>query len=538
MIPTNSSYIPDQAIFPFQGVDYVTPSTQIGQGFASEMLNTETLLGRLAKRRGYTTLGSVSGIVLALVEFKDITGTTHFVCITTTHEYKWSGSSWTKITFKDNSDVEQPRTGTEDDGIDYLVTTGTNSDGDIVTWLIITNGIDKPRYWDGTLATFYEFSTASVSDHGAALVYPDFVTCKTISALQGYIVLGNVTTTANEPVTIVWSDTVSLFDFETNNSGAVLLPDVVLSILKILPLGDSLIIYGDDTIHSMNHIGADQIFSFQKIIGNTRLLSGRAVVDVGPFHYFMAQENIYLFDGTRGLRRVADRITSRYRDIFLSDLKTRAFAFLDQPKNSLYFVVPTSSSSSTIFKAEFEIFDVENIRWNVQSFAVRITSMGFFSNSAGLTWNTINTSITWSSYGQIWNQGSINKGFPRRVMGSDGTTVLADDTSQSDASTAIVSSWESIDFTVPRDFLSSFARWTEIEFEARGGFVDVSISLDKGFSYQLLLTIILNGSWKRYRVFLDSTSQTIRLKFSDSSASNTFEINWYRVWFSHSGSDD
>src|SRR6185295_9877401 len=128
---------------------------------------------------------------------------------------------------------------------------------------------DKPRYWDGSLATFYEFSTASVASHGAALAYTGFVTCKTLASLNAYLVLGNVTTSANEPNVVVWSDTQSLTDFESNNSGAVLLVDAIGSILRVLPLGDRLVIYSEDTIHTMLHVGGDSIFSFEKILGGT-----------------------------------------------------------------------------------------------------------------------------------------------------------------------------------------------------------------------------------------------------------------------------
>ncbi len=539
MRTTNSSYLPVQSLYPFEGVDYLGPTTQIGESFASEMLNMDTTLGHLTKRKGYAAFGgALTGVVLALIEFKDISSVTHLVAITDQHEYKWDGSAWQKITYKDNGGTEHARTANEDAGIDYAVVTGVSSTGAIVTWLIITNGVDKPRYWDGSLATFYEYSTASVANHGAALLYTGFVTCKTISTIQSYVVLGNVTTSAPEPNVIVWGDTQSLFDFENNNSGAVLLTDATFSIQKILPLGDALMIYSDDSIHSMIHIGAESIFSFQRILTNTRLLGGRAIVDVGPFHYFMAQETIYLFDGTRGLRRLGDRITNRYRDIFLSDLKTRAWAFLDQPKNAIYFAVPTSATATTIFKAEFEIFDVTNLRWDVQSYASRITCMGFSSSTQTIRWQDIPSSQTWAQSAGTWNKATSNKGFPRRLLGIDSATKLADDTVFDDDSTAVTASWESKDFTIPRDFLSEFARWTELEVEARGTSMNVSFSTDKGFSYGDPQIIDLDGSWRRYRIFIDSTSPTLRVRISNENATENFGARWFRLWFTHSGADD
>jgi hypothetical protein len=536
----NSAYLPIQVAYPFQGVDYLAPSTEINPAFFSEMSNVDTTLGHITKRRGYTALGgAVDGIVLALVEFKDISSVSHFVLITTTREYKWSGSAWTDITYTDTvGPTVHPRTGSEDNGIDWTVVTGKDSTGAIVTWLIITNGVDKPRYWDGSLATFYEYSTASVATHGAALTYPNFVTCKCFGSLNSYLVLGNVTTTANEPNVVVWSDTQSLTDFISNNAAADLLVDAVGSILRILPLGDRLVVYAEDTIHTMLHIGGDDIFSLEKIVGGTRLLSGRAIVDVGPWHYFMSQENILLFDGTRGLRRMADKITVRYRDILLSDLKTRAFAFLDQPKNMIFFTVPTSSSLSTVFRMEFSLFDVEAIRWDVHTYANRVTAMGYFSAPATDTWDLSGDTLTWDQDGGYWVQGSTNKGFPKRVLGHSALATLSDDVYFTDNGTTIDASFESMDYAIPKDHISDFSRWTEIEFEARGSTVTVSVSYDKGSTYTAIESITLDGNWTRYRVFFDSVSQTARIKFSNSDAQSGFQIRWHKIWYAFAGSDD
>jgi hypothetical protein len=379
-----------------------------------------------------------------------------------------------------------------------------------------------------------------VADNGAAITYPDFVTCKTFSTINGYLVMGNITTTGDETDVVAWSDTVSLVDFLNGNSGAQQLVDIRGEIKKILPLGDRLMVYAEDSIHHMIHVGGDFIFSFQKVIDGTRLLSGRAVVNVGPFHYFMSQENVYIFDGTRGLRRVGDAITRRYRAQFVTSLKSRAFCFLDQPKNNVYFVVPTSETSSVVYKVEFDLFDVMNVKWVLHEYADRICTMGFFSNSVTLAWNSAEIStLTWEQAGFLWNQGSVNEGFPRRVFGvpsgSNGAVVLSSDTTYDDVSTPVDAVWESTDYTVPQSFLSESGRWIEAEFEARGTSLSVSVSFDKGASYTNVANKTLTGTWERYRVFFDRVGQTCRLRFHNNSAASGFEIRWSRLWVSDAG---
>lgn len=537
MLTQNGSYLPQESSYAFQGVDFLSPSVMMNPRYSPELKNVDVTLGHLSKRRGYEDLGAtLSGTVLALVEFEASSGTIYLVAITTTKEYKWNGTGWDNITYKDAGAVEHARTGTEDDGLDWIVTEGNDSTGSQKRWIIITNGKDKPRYWDGTLATFYEFSTATVANHGAAIAYTNFVTCKTLSTINSYLVLGNVTTAIAEPNLVAWADTESLTNFEGENSGAVKIVDAEGKILKLLPLGDRMMIYSLNAIHSMLHIGGIQIFSFEKIIGETRLLSGRAITSVGPFHYFMAQENIYLFDGSKGVRRMANMITKRYREIFNSELKTRAWAFLEQPKNTIFFCIPTSSSAGTIFKLEYDIFDVENNRWVVHEYYDRVTCMGFFSNTSDLAWNSSTlTSTTWEGMAQRWNEGSVNKGFPVRVLGHVGKASIANDTILNDDGTAVTGSWESVDFTFPREFLSTNSRWVEMEFEARGTMLDITFSTDKGANYRPGYVKALDGSWKTYTVFLDLSSKTIRVKFENHNLNGDFELRWFRIWFTHQG---
>jgi hypothetical protein len=485
----------------------------------------------------YSTTG-LTGVVLGLIEFPAASGTTFFVLITTTREYKFNGTNWDDITFRTAAPVYTNKTGTEDNGLDWVIVSGEDSAAAAKKWLIITNGVDKPRYWDGVQTHFFEYSTASVANKGAALTYTSFVTCKTLNVISGYLVLGNVTTSANEPDVVAWADTFSLTDFLNGNSGAIQFTDIEGAIIKLLPLGDRLMVYSENSVHFMLHIGGIVIFTTQKILSSTRLLSGRAIVDVGPYHYFMSQENIYLFDGTKGIRRMGDRVTLRYRQQLASSLKTRAWAFLDQPKNTIYFAVPRSTDVTTIYKLEFDIFDVVNNKWSIHEYADRPTAMGFFANTASLTWNSSQIATTlWSEMAGTWNQGSILAGFPRRFLGHSASVSLADDTLFSDAGDAIDAEWQSPDYTIPRDFLSEHARWTEIEFEARGTALDVSISIDKGSSFELASTEVLSASWTTYRVFIDTVSKTLRIRFSNSTAGQGFEVRWHRAWFTRAGGD-
>jgi hypothetical protein len=68
----------------------------------------------------------------------------------------------------------------------------------------------------------------------------------------------------------------------------------------------------------------------------------------------------------------------------------------------------------------------------------------------------------------------------------------------------------------------------ELEFEAWGTEVDVAFSVDKGVSFTTITTsLALEQDPKEFKLFLDITSRTIRIKFS---SLENFNLSWIRLW--------
>lgn len=613
MRPRNSQYVPEDSVYPFEGVDLLSPGTQVDSHYFTEAQNIDVSLGHLSKRKGstsmstvariavasitraastatvtttlahgyttgnsitisgadqaeyngtftitvtgattftYTVAGtpatpatgtiksanSITGTVLAVVEFIDEDNVTHRLLFTTTREYKFNGTDWDDITFRTVAPVYTSRTGDEEDGLDYVIATGRDSTGAIKTWIIITNGVDKPRYWDGILPHFFEYSTATVANKGAGISYTGFVTCKTLATMNGYLILGNITTSAPEPNVLVWANTASLVNFDDGNAGAVQLVDVNRQILKLLQLGDRMMIYSEETLHHMIHVGGFDVFAFERVLSEIRLLSQRGVVDLGMFHVFMAQEKIQFYDGTRQLRSMSEAIRLRYRDVLQPSLKTRAWAFHDKPRSIVYFGVPKSESETLIFKCEYDTYDVRKLRWMPETYAQRVTAIGFFSRDTNLAYNSPEIATTlYTEVAMSYSAASLNAGFPQRVLGHVAAVSLSNDTVYNDGSTAVNALFESPDFTVPQSFLSEDGRLVEIEFEGRGDEVTVEYSIDKGLNFKTLKTVILANSWRQSRVFLDKVSPVFRVRFRNATLNKNYEIRWYRAWVSPAG---
>lgn len=532
----NSAYVPEQSVHPFQGIDYQDPSTLTDPHLSPEAQNVNFDKGHLVKRLGDVLLGNpVSGIPLAVIEFTNLSNVTTLLLITTTKEYKWDGSDWVDITYTTFGGAVTNRTGSEDNGLDWTVVSGIDSTGAFVKWIIITNGKDKPRWWDGTNGTFWLYSTAAQdnANRGAGLLYTNFVTCKTISTLSQYVLMGNVTTTTDEVATVAWSDTGSLYDFGTGilgqgNSGAIPLTDAIGPIQKIMVLGDRTMIYANDTIHAMTHVGGNDIFSFERLLNDTRLASPRAIVDIGMGHLFLGQENIYMFDGSRNLYPLADAIALRLREELQTSLKGRAWAFLDKAKNNIYWSVPTSEEESTLYKMEYNQYDIRQIRWTKHLYPDRTTTMGFWSRTTDLKISDLGT-LTYNDIAWTYSQASIKAGFPQRVLGFSGGVSVADDSSFDDSGIPIEAFWDSIDFTSSNSiYLTELTRWTKLELELRGGSVDVWYSIDRGSNFILITTQTLTSDWTRYKFDIDVTTDTLRIRIGNN-VNAKFELRWLRL---------
>lgn len=547
MRPQNSAYIPKDGIYPFNGLDYQDPSTLVDAHRSPAMVNMNVDKGHLSKRFGNVALGTaVDGTPLAIVEFEKLDGTQILILITTTKEYKYSAGDWVDVTYTVHAGAIVPRTGTETDGLDYAILTGFDSNGDYVRWLIITNGVDKPRFWDGITSTFWQYSTDAYTDtnpgRGAGMLYTDFVTMKTITSNASYTILGNVTTTANEPNVIVWSDTGSLTNYGTDltlgagDSGAIPISDAIGKIQKVITLGDTVMIYADDTIHGMTHIGGNDIFSFQRLISDTRLASSRAIVDISGAHFFLSQEDIYLFDGTRNLLPIAEAVSRQLREEIQPDLKSRAFAFLDKAKNHVYWSIPSGDDNSVIYKMEYNLADIRTLRWTKHIYDKRITAMGFWHRVTTLTWDDASlVGKTYPDMAMRYDQGSLRGGFPQRVLGYEGQVLLSDDTVWTDNGVDVDASYETIDFTAPQGiYLSEWVRWCKLEIELLGENVIVSYSTNRGTDYTVLATQTLTHDWTKYKFDMDVMATTFRIKVQNN-GSNGFELRWLRIMTKGSG---
>ncbi len=516
------NFLPAQTAFPFAGVNGKDPSTQANPKFSPTSLSVLYKDGFVQSRKGYVEIGSATDPALTLdvpltVEFEAADGTKHLVISTLAKQYEYNTSTdaWDDITV-DGVDL----TGDEDDVFDWTV--GTGADG---KWLIVTNGKDLPRYWDGS-GLFLELDPSGD--------ITGFTTCKTVEMYRDHLFLGGIESTNLGSRHVAWSDTNDLDDFGSGNSGTNLIADGRGAIKMLKLFGDRLAVYHEDSIGFVTHVGGTVLFSFEQRIQGTGLVSGNSVVEFGPYHIYASQENFMLFDGSRLLIPVGDNVSEALREDLNFAQKERMTGFLDTVRRKAFWLVPTVYGGVfegiKVYTLEYELFRPETFRWGKIGFAHNMVSMGLYSRVSSLKWEDVTE--TWEEFDLSWNDASFSVGFPTRVMGDqNGNTYLDTESLLDDDGAVIAARWDTIDFTVPPSYVSQMGRWLEVELEAKGIKAEVRYSTDQGNSYTSLATQTLTSAWVAYKFYVDTVSRTFRVQVrTPSSGIGGFKVRWLRVW--------
>lgn len=518
------AYIPIGGAWPFAGIDAESPPVLASPKSALISNNIDYLRGYISKRAGYVTIGgqfqhgtvAQTGSILAISQYQSLAGVTTTVALNANRQFRYNVNTalWVDIT---PGTPPANWTGTETNGI-YLIT-GTDQNG---RWIYATNGVNTPRRWGGGTGNFADIPCN----------IPSFVTCKTFAVYGSSLVIANVSSAGREPQTIYWSDTTNFGEFLTGNSGAVLLPDTRGDIVRLEVLGDRLVVYAEDSIGVATYVGGTALFAFETLATDTRLLGGRAVCSVGLLHFFMGRENIFAFDGTRGIRPIGNPIRPLYRNAIELSLAALAFAFNDSNDNRAWFVIPTSDTTSTAFIYEYDKTNPTQGSWAQHNYSEPPRSMGYFSAASDPLWSA--STGTWLARAGTWASIATRAGFPNIVMGQGGFVRILDGTSFSDAGAAVSASWESVDFTVPGDWPGSLGRWELAEVEAKGSLLLMSYSVDRGLTWSAPQVFYLTTTPAYYRLFIDATGDSCRIRITAGGATD-FTVNGLRIGVRYAG---
>ena len=547
------------------GLDTSVPGDMLEDNKSPDLLNVFIDKGVLKVDTGYQTFGStVTGYPQLCVQLFYKNGNSDLVLITTTRCYKWSNSEWqfvggdTTTTLSSNAsqndtdiDVTDDSGFSDGDNICIKLDSGsqhcTTVDGapaantitltdampsaatsgnaviepvvldgnlenqvNFAQWvagdiLIITNNRDNVKQFDGDTLT----DVSNLPSGGSCLAVNVYV-------FNNYLMLINTTEGGTQyPQRVRWCDTGDITDWSNGNASYEDLYDKEDYCLGVLSLGPYLYIYRERSIYRCSYVGAtDLLFEFELMVSGEGVVSSQAVADVGDWHLFWGNSNLYRYDGDFSIRPMADHI---YYKIFGTDgiaspsYIGKTFGLYIEELDEIWFLFPSTGQEypDTLLR-----YSIVTDAIFIREFDHKFLGYGFYSTTNAKTWSDLSGS--WLQQSWTWNSKRITSSSPITLLcGYDPKQVYQYDyTTNQDAGTDISWYFETKDFTTPSEKL----RLDLLEFEAKGPTTKVLYSTDEGRNWTQIESKTMGTYYQKHRIWKQVVSDQFRIRFEGDSS--------------------
>jgi hypothetical protein len=272
--------------------------------------------------------------------------------------------------------------------------TATNLNGLVVA----TNGFDTPQMWPlsagipSTATPFRELQN-----------WPTGASCKSIRSFRTFLVGLNWSRDNQEPRLVKWSTEAAYgeapFTWDetdaTLDAGEYELSDTPGDIVDGLPLGDSFLIYKEDSIYVMNYVGTPYIFSFKLLSPTVGALSKEAIKEFDGGHFFIGNSDCYICNGQTVTPLLPNKVRRAMFEDLSGDNYQKCFVAADYVRNEMLACFP-SSGSDVVNKALIW-------NWKDNTFSFRDLPDTSFINNGIID---ITVGATWDASSEYWDVGT------------------------------------------------------------------------------------------------------------------------------------
>ena len=363
--------------------------------------------------------------------------------------------------------------------------TATNLNGLVVA----TNGFDTPQMWPlssgipSTATPFRELQN-----------WPANAKCKSIRAFRTFLVGLNWDRDNQEPRLVKWSTEASYGSppstwdetDATLDAGEYELSDTPGDIIDGLPLGDSFLIYKEDSIYVMNYVGTPYIFSFKLLSPTVGALSKEAIKEFDGGHFFIGNSDCYVCNG----QTVTPLLSNKDRRAMFEDLSgdnyQKCFVAADYVRNEMLACFP-SANSDVVDKALIW-------NWKDNTFSFRDLpdtshiNQGIIDITVGATWDA--SSETWDTGTGNWGERNYDNVKKNLVFCDVTNTKIFRDSFGNKKDTADMTSYierTGLDLNDPQSVKFVSAVYPQIEVSGNNSvnvYVGRQISTEQGITWE------------------------------------------------------
>lgn len=504
---------------PIWGLNTRDESIHLDPKYTPAIKNMVVEQTRIRKFLGYTKVGTsavFTGIGMELIRYVDARGIAHHIALTTTKAYLYdtSAETWSDIT-PDAGNF----TGDADDRWAFGIATDTsafgNNGGDA---LIISNGKDKPQYYEGQASDKFQVMTNEPASFAYTQELIEFWNhLFYINPNDGNDHARGISV-ADAGDTSKWNGADLSFD--------VTLTDVVGTLLRGVKLFYDLILYADESITVCRRVGGDSLFIVPTVMYNLGIHSKRSVFPFPEYHVIIgSDEKFHKYRGTTQANIICDEISKSFFEELDVSKKDKIVIGHDLGRHKLYFFFPTSSDT---YATHYYAWNYDTNPQTMEYGQFAHTVRGFAALTSGAAWacssdrfsgvKCSDLSIKCSdSYGQVGKQQAM-------FLTADGYVFSLDESTGKHYTTDIECYVDTPDLTWAQGSEFYYGRFLGYSFDAKSVFADatvtVSYSIDGGVTFTELedSPVSLTMAWENYNLPCDTNTRKCRFRIYQNSA--------------------
>lgn len=396
------------------------------------------------------------------------------------------------------------------------------------------SAMDPVLYNLSTKGDFFPILLSTADFTGAV---NDKVYGKVVKNYAAHCILFNTKEGGNlYPARVRWSDLARFGKDDWDPSNYNDLVDSKGAIVNAEMLYNTMIIYKEDAIIGMTHIGGASIFRFVTNIPDEGLLAPDLMVPVGNAHYFVGNQNIYHYQGGTNLKKIGRWTDENGQEhgiwnsfmFDLSDLSSDAHSpdrlraqmvhFREMGLVAIFIPLHSPGNPNGNWSKKAYVWNTISENWMIWYVGTAapgegISSSGEFEHLTGPSDMVVYLPLLGNSTGDIFSM---------------------DDDYETDDGTIIDSSF------VTRKIMSEggpdyYSTYDLMTFEAIGGSlndtVDVNYRAEGASPWITIKTVTLTGGSRltKYKVYFIITAQRLQFQFRNATSGHRFKIGNYSI---------
>jgi len=378
-------------------------------------------------------------------------------------------------------------------------------------WMLFTNGVDKPKRFDGVSC----IDIPNLPSGGNTV-------CKALGIFNNHVLLlGTSEGGTDYPQRVRWSDTANPTNWSTGNAGYQDLLSSEDYIVTGAQLGPYFIVYKERSLVRIEYVGsADRLFNFTDTVAGEGPVSHDAVIDLGDYHIFIGNANVYKYRGDFSFEPLTDKFINKMFTT-TSDInpafKHRIFAIYIEELDEIWVVYAGGLSGQLRYILRYSLS--EDSLW-FREVSHDIIGFGFYQRISDKTWDGLVG--TWDDQNYSWDSTLLQSNSPTTLLCDPSNRVVYeyDYSANTDAGVAIVYEMQT------KDFENSHykVRLDSVDLLLAGSGVILECSTDRGVTWTVLGSAISTTGMQQVRKWSQLVGDSIRFRLRG--VGSGFQLGW------------